>query len=181
MKPSFLIFIILVGLALTGTAGCRNPYENVASDQEQQSQQEKLLQEATKQTGMPTIKNFRERKIVKDLLELRDQNGLTTWTYVFSAFNGKFILLGQSVGYGIPAATQYTNPEKIAGSHLQGGYVILPQADPNGLFSPAAADATWVMLLDPQTKKVVPAYIEEKISVFPYELPPQLTIGAETL
>ena len=148
------------------------------SDDKQQAQQEKILAEATSQTGMPAITNFRERKIVKTLLELRDQEGLVTYTYLFSGMQGKFVFLGPSVGYGIPVATQYTNPEKLVNPYNQ-IYQVLPQADPNGLFSPAAAEGTWVMMLNPQTKKVEPQYIEERILVTTFMLPSRLVIGDE--
>jgi hypothetical protein len=152
-----------------------------SSDQVQQVQQEQVLMEATQQTGMPAIANFRERKLVKDLLELRDQEGLVTYTYFWSAFLGKFVFVGQTIGYGIPAATQYTNPQKISRYSGSGGafYEVLPQADPNGLFSPSSSEATWIMMLNPGTNKVEPQYLEERISVFTFPLPPRLVVGAD--
>ena len=119
---------------------------------------------------MPAIKNFRERKILKDILELRDQSSLTTYTYVH-CMNGKFRFFGETIGYPIPYATQYTNPQKIAESGHQYGYAILPQADPNGLFSPASADGTWILMKDPSSNKVAPVYIEPKITTLPFKLP----------
>ena len=135
------------------------------SDQVQRRQQEKILAEGTSQIGMPAIKNFRERKLLKDILELRDQDGLATYTYVFNELDGKLVFLGESIGYGIPYATQFTNPEKY---EQQGA--TLPQADPNGLFSPASADGTWVMLKDPNGKDVKPVFIEPRIIVSPFRL-----------
>ena len=144
-----------------------------SSDDIQREQQEKILEEGSAQTGMPAIKNFRERKILKDILELRDQDGLVTYTYIVSEVTGKLIFLGQTVGYGIPYATQYTNPQKLEwkSSH---GYYTLPQADPNGLFSPGAAEGTWVLMKDPNSTKVVPLYIEPRIVVSPFKLPNSL-------
>ena len=43
------------------------------------------------------------------------------------------------------------------------GNVALPQADPNGLYSPAAAEGTWVMCRAPGTDKIAPQYIEGRI------------------
>lgn len=168
MKWSILIVLLVLG-------GCHKE----TSDDKQREQQEKMLMEATQQTGMPAITNFRERKIVKDLIELRDKEGLVTWTYIWSAFQGKFVLLGQSVGYGIPAATQYTNPMK-AEYYSSGGRVVIPQADPNGLFSPSSVEATWVLLVNPKSKKVEPQYIEERIAVFTFELPDRLVMNGRT-
>jgi hypothetical protein len=151
------------------------------SDDIQQDQQETLLKEATSQTGMPAIKNFRERKILKDILELRDQNGLITYTYIENlqpapipgktALGGKLTYLGETIGYGIPYATQYTNPQKV-GYTSSYGVVTLPQADPNGLFSPASAEGTWVLLKDPNGKDVKPFYCEPRICVSPFKLTP---------
>lgn len=139
------------------------------SDDQQQEQQEKLLQEGTAQVGMPAIKNFRERKILKDVLELRDQDGLVTWTYLYNEMTGKLVFLGETVGYGIPYATQFTNPQKVEW-RTNGGFITMPQADPNGLFSPASAEGTWVMMKDPNSDKVSPVYIEPRIVVSPFKL-----------
>lgn len=167
---------VLVGLFLIlilSLQGCGEP----TSDDIQRVDQEQLLIEATRQIGMPAITNFRERKLVKMLYELRDQEGLQTWTYTFSPQLGKFVFIGASIGYGIPAATQFTNPEKITKINASSGYHAIPQADPNGLFSPATTDATWVFLIDPKTGKASPQYIEERISVFTYPLQENLVFG----
>lgn len=140
-----------------------------SSDDIQRKQQEQLLKEGTSQVGMPAIKNFRERKILKDILELRDQEGLTTYTYLFNELNGKLVFLGETIGYGIPYATQFTNPQKAEWSTGH-GYVTLPQADPNGLFSPASAEGTWVLMKDPNGKNVKPVYVEPRIVVSPFRL-----------
>jgi hypothetical protein len=125
------------------------------SDQRQNQAQEVLLQEGVSKVGMPAIKNFREKKLLKDILEMRDQDGLTTYVYLVSEQTGKLIYFGEAIGYGIPYSTQYTNPSK---------------ADPNGLYSPASAEGTWVMLKDPNGKDVKPVYIEPKIIVSPFKL-----------
>ena len=156
--------ILLLTLPLLLLTGC---FES-SSDRVQQDQQERILMEGTQQIGMPAIKNFRERRLLKDIIELRDQDGLTTFTYVFSQGLGKFVFFCDSIGYGIPAATQFTNPQKV--TSYAGHPVVLPQADPNGLFSPASADATWVMCLDPVRKKAMPQYIEDKITVTTFKL-----------
>ncbi len=156
-------------------ASCTEHHET--SDDIQREQQEAMLSEATASVGMPAITHFRERRLLKDILELRDQEGLTTWTYLHSDMTGKLTLLGESIGYGIPASTQYSNPAKIEWStHGGAGYQVevLPQADPNGLFSPASAEGTWVMLKDPNGSNVRPIYVEPRIVVspFPLTLPP---------
>lgn len=143
---------------------------NKTADAKQRQQQELLQQEASSQTGMPAIKNFRERKLLKDILELRDQDGLTTYTYTFAEMTGKLTFFCASVGYGIPYATQYTNPQKPLHSDYYDSAVIA-QADPNGLFSPASADGTWVMCSDPaKSGEVRPVYMEPRIVVSAFKL-----------
>lgn len=134
------------------------------SDDKQRRAQEVMLDEATSQTGMPAIKNFRERKLLKDILELRDQDGLLTFTYTFSEMTGKLRFFCDSVGYGIPYSTQYSNPEK------RDGALTLPQADPNALFSPVSADGTWIMCNDPSRKTARPVYVEPRVIVSPFKL-----------
>ena len=129
-----------------------------------------ILAEGTAQTGMPAIKNFRERKLLKEIIELRDQDGLVTYTYIVAEQTGKLIFLCNSIGYGISAATQYTNPQKIE-SPYGGHYVTLPQADPTGLFSPSSAEGTWVMCADPSGEgKTRPVYAEPRVIVSPFKM-----------
>jgi len=158
------LFLIALGACLA-LGACQHD----TSDDVQRHQQERLLMEGTAQVGMPGIKNFRERKLLKDILELRDQAGVTTYTYIQNGLTGRLVFLCTSIGYGIPYATQFTNPGKIAynkGSHSH----VLPQADPNGLFSPAAAEGTWIMCKDPNGDKVRPVFIEPRIVTSPFRL-----------
>jgi hypothetical protein len=156
--------IALLGLSLTGCI------EYVpSSDDVQRSQQERILKEGSAQTGMPAIKNFRERKLMKQIIEMRDQDGLVTYTYTVPETTGRPVFLCNSIGYGLPAATQYTNPEKVEESSL--GNTSIPQADPNGLFSPSSAEGTWVMCSDPSGNgKTRPIYVEPRIIVSPFKL-----------
>jgi hypothetical protein len=139
-----------------------------SSDDIQRRAQEKILAEGTAQTGMPAIKNFRERRLLKDILELRDQSGVATYTYLFSEQTGRLLFFCDSVGYGLPYATQYTNPQKVAWDGH--GSVTMPQADPNGLFSPADAEGTWVMCADPSSGQARPVYVEPRVVVSPFKL-----------
>ena len=90
---------------------------------------------------------------------------------MFAENTGKLIYIGRCIGYGLPYATQYTNPEKIGYASSQVGVVTLPQADPNGLFMPISADGTWLMLVD-KTGTPRVTYFEPKViaSSFPLEV-----------
>lgn len=164
-------------VALGGADECGR--RNDDSDSRQQAQQEHILREGVAQTGMPAITNFRERKILKEILEMRDQSNLVTYTYLVAAQTGQLVFFCDSIGYGFPAATQYTSPQKLAAQGAQYGYLVLPQADPNGLFSPASAEGTWVMCKDPNGTPVKPVYVEERITVAPFRLIRQQPLPAE--
>lgn len=159
-----LLAALVFAVATMVLVSCDPP----GSDEVQRNEQEKVLMEATKNVGMPAIKNFRERRLLKDILELRDQANLSTFTYL-QAMSGKLVFPCNSVGYGIPYATQYTNPQK-PDRFGSGSYVVIPQADPNGLFSPSAADGTWVMCKDPKSADVKPVFIEPRIVVSQFKL-----------
>ena len=142
------------------------------TDQVQARQQERITQEGNSQVGMPAITNFRERKMMKQILELRDQASFTTYTYLFSEVSGKLIPFCRSIGYPLPYATQFTSPQKdqyyTSGTSY---HMSMPQADPNGLFSPPSADGTWVMCQDSKhPDKVMPVYSEPKLVGAPWRL-----------
>ena len=126
--------------------------------------------QAIEQVGMPAIVNFAEKRMMKDILEMRDRN-IPTTTYIVD-MNGKLHKICDSMGFGLPYATQYTNPQRaLRYSELpEHGNLALPQADPNGLYSPASADGTWVQCIDPKTKKATVLYIEPHVIVSPFPL-----------
>lgn len=160
---------IVMVLCVVAVVGCRRR-DNQSSDKVQQAQSERILVEGTSQVGMPSIVNFRERKLLKDIFEMRDQTGLATYAYLWNEYNGRLVFFCDSIGYGIPYATQFTNPQKIADSLYQGGFAILPQADPNGLFSPAATDGTWIVCKDPNGTATRPVFVEPRLIVSPFKL-----------
>ena len=135
-----------------------------SSTQIERRKQEELNLQAVTSVGMPAITNFAEKRMMKDIMELRDQNVATT-TYIVD-MNGKLHKICNSVGYGLPYATQYTNPQRIAYDSGHGS-VTLPQADPNGLYSPASADGTWILCVDSKSGKAKPVYIEPRVIVSP--------------
>jgi hypothetical protein len=144
-----------------------------SADKRQAEETKKKLLEADKQVGMPDIVNFTERRLAKDILELRDQESLSTYTYLVS-LEGKLVFLCESIGYGLPYSVQFTNPEVEVFRGRSGGrysmYGTMPQADPNGLFMPAGLSATWVLMKDPETGEARPCYVEPEIVVLPFKI-----------
>lgn len=150
------VLSLLVAITLVTLSGCSQ-----TADQKEAKAQEALQSEAFRQTGTPNITNFTERRMVKQIYELRDQQ-IRTWTYT-EDMNGKRHFLCESIGYGIPFSAQYSNPQKRDGS------VVMPQAEPNGLFMPSSAEGTWIMAATKDGPK--PIYVEPRVIVTPFPLP----------
>ncbi len=175
MRSPWIIAVMLgafVSIGADGTSCSGHSSVHGSSDEQQRNQQERILREGTAQTGMPSIKNFRERRLLKSILEMRDQESLTTFTYMYSEMTGRLVFFCDSLGYGIPYATQYTNPAKLEDETYGEGIALaaLPQADPNGLFSPSAAEGTWIMCKDPAGSDVKPVYVEPRVVVSPFRM-----------
>jgi hypothetical protein len=165
MKKLLIILTIFVSVFIL------NSCDTIpTSDEIQQSQQEQILKEGTKELGMPAIKNFQERKTLKWIYELRDDAKILNYAYAFSEVTGKFIYIGKCIGFPIPYCTEYTNPQKIVQQYAE-SFGSIPQADPNGLFAPSSADGTWILLIDPNTGEPKPMYMEPKVTVTPFPLP----------
>ena len=166
-------FALIFALALTfATIGCDEVRD---SNRIETEKQEQGLQEMAKQVGMPAVSNFREKKILKMVIEMRDQN-ITTFTYSHAEYNGKFRFMGNSIGFPISAATQFTAPTKMQWYGSNHGWRQVPQADPNGLYSPASAEGSYLLMQDPVTKEVKACYFETRVNTLPFKLPDNLVM-----
>lgn len=154
MRLGIIGLAVLIGLS---AAACNDV------DYTTKNKQEALLREADRQAGLPNIVNFAEKKMLKALLELRDQN-LPTYTYM-RAMDGKVQFLCNSIGYPVPYGAQYTNPQK--GGEYTG--IALPQAEPNGVFSPSTAEASFVMCSDGKGN-IGPVYAEDRVMTSPFKI-----------
>ena len=164
------IYIGLTILALFVFLGgeCQQEAE---SDKLDRLRQEQITSDLSRQIGVPAIVHGREKKIVKDMYELRDQEGLITYTYTYAEQTGRMRFLGITIGYPIPYATQFSNPQKIGYGSNSRTPVVIAQAEPNGLFSPAAAEGTWILMWDSTAKRTLPVYVEPRVICFPFKLP----------
>lgn len=169
-------------LFLSVLAGCADgPISTDTADTRQAAETRQRLQEADRQIGMPDITRFTERKLAKDILELRDKE-ITTYCYIVN-WQGELIFLGEAIGFGLPYSVQYTNPQKalVERNGMEAGDIpyTMPQADPNGLFMPDGLSATWIMLKGPDGD-VHPVYMEPEIIVSPFPLHAVKASDAET-
>ena len=166
MKKVFLL-VTMLSVVLLSTSCIERTQ---SSDQKASSQQEQLARELAAQTGIPSVKNATMKKQMKMIIEECDKQNLICYAYIVPEMTGKPVLLGKCMGYGIPYATQYTNPEKVVADGIDGKWGAIPQADPDGLFKPGSADGTWLLLIDPATNEPHPVFCEPKVLVTPFKL-----------
>lgn len=176
-----IVFLIAL-FAIVMTSCVETTTKEPSADQELATQTEQAMQEANRETGYPAIVNFQEKKVMKYIYELRDQEDLICHAYFFNEIEGKIgDYIGKCIGYGLPYSTQFSNPEKIVSylrairgtnsiSYEGNGVGTLPQPEPNGLFMPEGLSATWLLLIDPETDEPRPVYIEPAIIVSPFKL-----------
>ena len=164
------IIVLLSFMVMLFGLGCRESVST--SDVDMSRQNEQILQESNRQLGMPAIVNFQEKKNLKWIYELCDQEKFICHVYLYNAMTGEVgQYLGECIGYGIPYSTQYSNPQKVdIWNYSSEGIYTLPQAEPNGLFKAEGQSATWVIMIDPVSKEPRPVYIEPDIIVSPFKL-----------
>lgn len=175
MKQRMFVIAGFIAIVLVAAACAPQPTANDT----QRDRQNKLLEEGAAQVGMPAIKNFREQKLLKEIYEMRDQSDFVTYTYLWSEYQGKLVYLCDSIGYGIPYATQYSASETMQTYNVTGaqgtsgkyyGVERLPQAEPNGLFPPTSAEGTFVICKVPGSKETKTVYVEPRIVTSPFKL-----------
>lgn len=178
MKKYFIfIGIISVMLLTMSNSGCDQQPQKPTADKEQQLKTEMAMREANRQVGMPAIVNFQEKKNLKWIYELCDQEDFICHVYLFNSMTGEVgQYLGKCIGYGIPYSAQFSNPIKASkmrgdfGQYASEETYTTGQPEPNGLFKPEGLSATWLIMIDPKTKKPRPVYIEPEIIVSPFKL-----------
>lgn len=114
---------------------------------------------------VPAFDYSLERDRIIGLYSAR-MNAAQTWS-VWRSVTGAIEGDCASSGYPLPYGIQLTSPEVIAWSSSQGGAGILPQAEPNGLFTNGVTtSATWVFCVTEGA--IAPVYVESSVTVYPY-------------
>lgn len=171
---AILLAATALSLVACGESGSSDP-----AAQRQAEATRKAMSAADRETGMPRMVNFAQRKLLKNAYEDMDQ---TTLTYVYTqALDGKFVCLGQALGYGVSLGTQFTAsqyPQRINVPYADGSYpntygdnYLIDQPEPNGLYSPSSGEATIVDLINPTNGEAHTAVMEPRIVTLPFELP----------
>lgn len=162
-------------LCLANGGSCSGDTDPAAARQAQATRT--AMNAADREVGMPRIKNFAQRKLLKNAYEDMDQ---TTLVYVYTqALDGKFVCLGQAVGYGVSLGTQFTAgqyPQRVnvpwadgSASH-SGEIYLIDQPEPNGLYQPTSGAATIVNLIDADGIAHT-ALVEPNVVTTPAKLP----------
>lgn len=173
MKNVNFVLLSLVLLLSIMLCGCGSNTRSKSADQLRQDETETLVMQAEQVVGVPNIKNFTEMKMRKFTYELCDNPKLKTFTYLLDQ-NGKLHFLCNSIGHGVPYSSRMSNPEKIVNAYSSCSRCsepeVLPQAEPNGLFEPEFADATWVLAVDESSGLISPMLVEFPIIVTQFPL-----------
>ena len=166
MRRKKIFSFIILGIVATGIlTGCNG------TTSREKEYTETLMSQANDAIGNPDIVNFFEKAQLKEIYEMRDDPNLVCYWYAVNNYTGKYIYEGECIGYGIPYSTSYTQPESYAGS---GSSIVLPQADPNALYSNGVTtSATWILSLD-EKGDVYPRYEEREIAVSQTKIPKRL-------
>lgn len=170
MKRKIIIGIIGICLIIGVTllSGC----DQTGSNAQENAYQDQIMEQSATEIGMPEITEFYEKKMAKEIWEMRDDSSLICYAYTKNEMSGKYVYEGKCMGYGLPYSTQYTNPDEGFGGSY--GYYTLPQADPNGLYSSDGLSATWLMMIDEDTGERSIRYIEPEIVVAQTKIPARL-------
>lgn len=106
---------------------------------------------------LPNLGGFSfEREVARTTLVARNRDVVATYTYLMvpTVQGGQIIEICASLGYPIPYGVQLTAPN-------------LPE--PNGLYSPGDAAATWVNCVN-DDGTVTPTYFEDNVFALPYRI-----------
>ena len=165
------LFLAATALALLSACQQKGDYSTDKAASRQADATRTSMDAADRETGMPRMVNFAQRKLLKNAYEDMDQ---TTLTYVYTqALDGKFVCLGQAIGYGVSLGTQFTAskyPQYIDMGIHPNTTEMMDQPEPNGLYSPTNGDATIVDLINPKTGEAHTALMEPRIVTVPFEL-----------
>lgn len=152
--------VVVAALAISAVLVSACTKDSLRSDQNQTDTQ--LLQYQSVQP-VPFFNWSQDRAVLTQIYEAKNQ-ARQTWSVIYSAA-GAPIFLCPSVGYPIPANTQLTNPEQWVGS----GGAVVPQMEPNGLYSTTGANGTYVLCAR-SSGKLAAVYSESWVTAYPFEV-----------
>lgn len=170
MNSKIRMAVLLAPLAvLLGGADGDGCSSKTTSASIEQASQDLQMQQFLRNQPVPSFDWSLERHMLIQLYAAR-QRATNTFSVVQSEYTGKILWSCPSMGFPLPYATQLTNPLQLAsryamtdGAHYTDG--VIAQQEPNGLFTPPAADGTWVPCVD-EKGRITPVYEERKVTTF---------------
>lgn len=156
-KMLLLTLIVALLVSVVSLAGC----EFGGADRQDKELINKQQEHYQKVQPLPFYEYSIPRDILTQIYNVVTTKAYTTYT-VIESITGETKFHGPSLGYGIPADTQLTNPLKRI-PHFE---AVIEQAEPNGLFSSKNTDGTWVLFV--QDDGVTPIYTEHKVTTYPF-------------
>lgn len=159
-RRSSFILMVLVFLLLFSSCAAGDTSRDVET-----KQQEPGVSAIVRNQPVPNFGGFSlERAYVIALMVLRNQK-VATYSYWFS-MDGLIYEVCPSQGYPIPYSTQLTSPTTV--EHGYQSLTTVDQAEPNSLYLPEQAAASWVLCV--VDGSMVPVYMEENVQAFPYRI-----------
>jgi hypothetical protein len=166
----FVAILLVLAMSLS-LVGCYSTDKVASKEQATVQGQDKIYQ-----SGQPIpVFNFSlPRDLWIQFYKAQTGSVVRTWS-VGIGYNGTPVTeVMESVGYPIPMDTQLSNPQKLTrvrpGENGEGEYIegVVPQAEPNGLYTSPNTNATIVM--QATDKGVTPVYLECNVLCFPYKV-----------
>lgn len=165
----------LISLSCLALTACTQPITN--SDQEASQQQEALSKRAQDEVGIYQPTHFTRKRLANRIGQMLDDPNLATISYA-QGLDGKLRCIGHTIGFPMPSATQTTSPQRweappyfdtngnaYSYNQLREGE-LSPQPEPDQLYYPGTADATWLLVVNQKTGQANPAYFEGHVETF---------------
>jgi hypothetical protein len=169
LVPMVLLASLSPFLGAAGGNGCTEERPHASAAQIEQASQDAQMQQFLRNQPVPSFDWSLERHMLIEVYKAR-QRATNTFSVVQSEYTGKVLWSCPSLGFPLPYATQLTNPLQVIGRTYTSGQgsvaaVAIAQQEPNGLFTPAQSDATWVPCVD-EKGRITPVYEEKHVTVF---------------
>jgi len=155
-----VLWVLVLVVLATALTGCIDA--NVQSQRQETEQLQSGISAMISNQPVPNLGYSWEREQAIKLLLLLNE-GYSTWTYTWQY--GQLVEICPSVGYPFPYAVQITAPEV----RVSGLEVTVPQPEPNSLYKPDSAEASWVLCVE-GNGSVSPVYVEDRTITFPYRI-----------
>ncbi len=165
MKTTAIAALSACGLLASGCG-----YQPPSAEQQASAQQEQISERAQAEVGIYQPTNFTRKRLANRIGQMLDSPNLATISYA-QGLDGRLRCIGHTIGFPLPSATQTTSPSHfevrphVLGTPMSTEYEVMPQSDPDQLYSPTSADGTWVLLVNSKGD-AAPAYFEGHVETF---------------